>query len=379
MGYRLLKSILDPESRMAAARAFRLIHHLAVALSLAAAIEVTARSPPLERSLLADLALLAAGLFLAEWLLRLVAAPALSVPPGRPWARLRYLLSFLGLVDLVSAAALPAALLLGVPLELAVTAAVLPILKLTRYVAGFSLIGRVLRNERGTLLGVLAAFAMVLLLAGTAQYLLEHEAQPATFGSVGASLWWCIVTLTTAGYGDAIPVTAAGRMLAGLVMVLGIAVFALWAGIIASGFAAEMRRHDFLRTWTLVAQVPLFRALGAGVIAEVARCLRPRQVPAGATVVRKGDPGDCMYFIVAGEVEVALQARSVRLVAGDFLGEMALITGEPRRATVTAVSQTRLLTLDIADFRLLAGQHPELTRAIEEEAARRGAGASASP
>lgn len=246
-------------------------------------------------------------------------------------------------------------------------------LKLTRYVAGFALIGRVLHNERGALLSVLAAFAMVLLLAGTAEYLLERGGQPQTFGSLPAALWWCIVTLTTTGYGDAIPATDLGRVIASLVMILGIAIFALWAGILASGFAAEIRRRDFLRTWTLVARVPLFKQLGAQVIAEVARLLRPRRLPAGAPLMRKGEPGDCMYFIVDGEVEVALEPKPVRLGQGAFLGEMALITGEPRSASVLVRRATQLLTLDIADFRALAGQHPELTSAIEAEAERRRA------
>jgi len=378
MSYRLLGSILDSASRRAPARAFRLVHHTALMLSVAAVLGITMQSAPLPQPLLIGFVLVVAGFFLVEWLLRLFAAPVLMQPRGRPRARLRYLVSFLGLVDLASASALPAALLLGVPPEQAFAGAILWVLKGMRYAAGFSLIGRVLRNERSTFFSVLVAFAMVLLLAGMAEYLLEGETQPATFGSLPAALWWCIVTLTTTGYGDAIPKTALGRMVAGLVMVLGIAVFALWAGILASGFATEVRRRDFVRTWGLVAKVPLFRALGAGVIAEVARLLRPQRLPAGAALMRKGEPGDCMYFIVEGEVEVALEPSPVRLHGGDFLGEMALITGEPRIATATALGETQLLTLDIADFHTLAGRHPELTGAIEAEAARRRKGATAS-
>ncbi len=371
MDHRTLGSLLDPEARAGGARALRWLHHGLLALGLVAVIELTLQSTPIDRQLLVDLALLVSACFLVEWLLRAVAAPALAVPPGRPGARRHYLLSFLGLVDLLSGWAIPVALLCGLPASEAVTLGALWMLKLTRYVAGFAVIGRVLHNERGALLSVLAAFAIVLLLAGTAEYLLERGGQPQTFGSLPAALWWCIVTLTTTGYGDAIPASTLGRVVASLVMILGIAIFALWAGILASGFAAEVRRRDFLRTWSLVAKVPLFQALGATVIAEVARLLRPRRLPAGAPLMRKGEPGDCMYFIVEGEVEVALEPRSVRLGPGSFLGEMALITGEPRSASVNARRATQLLTLDIADFRVLAGQHPELTSAIEAEAARR--------
>ncbi|MEZ5670100.1 MAG: cyclic nucleotide-gated ion channel [Alphaproteobacteria bacterium] len=220
---------------------------------------------------------------------------------------------------------------------------------------------------------VLAAFAMVMLVSATAEYWAEHLEQPDRFGSLPAALWWCITTLTTTGYGDAVPATPLGRIVGGAVMVCGIALFALWAGILASGFASELRRRDFLRTWNLVAQVPLFRDLGAAVIAEVARLLRPRAVAAGSVLMRLGEPGDCMYFIVSGAVEVRLPHEAVRLDEGAFFGELALITGAPRTAAAVALQPTQLLVLDIADFREVSAHHPSLAAAIAQEAARRSA------
>ena len=132
-----------------------------------------------------------------------------------------------------------------------------------------------------------------------------------------------------------------------------------------------MRRRAFLRTWDLVARVPLFHDVGAVVIAEVAQRLRPREVDAGQVIVRKGDSGDCMYFIVQGEIQVQLGDAAPRLGDGAFFGELALITGAPRNATVVATRTTQLLSLDIADFRDLAARHPALTDAIHEEARRR--------
>ncbi len=119
--------------------------------------------------------------------------------------------------------------------------------------------------------------------------------------------------------------------------------------------------------------MPLFAAVGAGTIAEVARLLRPRDLAAGRVVVRRGEPGDCMYFIAEGEVEIRLARHPVRLGPGGFFGEMALITGEPRVASVVSVQPTRLLVLDVADFRGLAGARPELSQAIHAEARRRQA------
>lgn len=100
------------------------------------------------------------------------------------------------------------------------------------------------------------------------------------------------------------------------------------------------------------------------------RLLRPREVPEGYVVMRRGEPGDCMYFLVSGEIEIRVRPN-VRLGPGDFFGEMALITGRPRTATAVATKYCVLLTLHVTDFRHLAARKPELTEAINREAARR--------
>src|SRR5271165_5735408 len=171
--------------------------------------------------------------------------------------------------------------------------------------------------------------------------------------------------------GDVVPITPLGRMLGGVVMMSGIIVFALWAGILATGFAEETRRREFLRTWDLVAKVPFFHDIGASIIADVARLLRPREYPAGAVIFRRGEHGDCMYFIASGEVEIRLAPDPIYLGAGQFFGEIALLTGGPRTATVVAACASTLLLLDIADFRDLVGRQPDLARIINEEAERR--------
>jgi len=177
--------------------------------------------------------------------------------------------------------------------------------------------------------------------------------------------------MTNAGYGDSVPQTVPGRMLAGVVMVCGIVVLALVAGILATGFAQEMRRYAFLRTWNIVAKVPFFQTIGASVIAEVARLLRPRDYPAGAVIVRRGEPGDCMYFIASGEVEIEIGPEPLRLGTGEFFGEIALLTGTPRTATVVAAEPCTLLRLDIVEFRELMGRQPELARVIYDAAHQR--------
>jgi voltage-gated potassium channel len=177
--------------------------------------------------------------------------------------------------------------------------------------------------------------------------------------------------LTTVGYGDMAPITTLGRIVAGCVMICGIILFGLLAGILASGFSAEVRREEFLRNWSIVASVPMFHQLGAGTIGDLAAVLRPREMPANVVVTRKGSPGSSMYFIVSGGVKVELAAGFARLGPGHFFGERALLTGERRNATVVTVADTVLLELDIADLRMLASSHPELTSLIEDAALQR--------
>jgi voltage-gated potassium channel len=384
-----LDLVLDPAATSPPARAFRSAQRIAIAVGLGTLILGTV--PELaaaHQQTLTALVLLIAGLFAIEYGLRLCQAPAAAVadfeadPPSghgglarwQPWiAWLGRLSTPLALVDLAAWLAVPAALLAGIAPASARLLGLIWVFKLVRYTPALDMLLRVVRNERAPLSGVLLAFLIALLLAATGAYLLERDVQPATFGSIPAALWWAITTLTTTGYGDEIPITPLGRLLAGVVMIGGIAVFALWAGILASGFAQELRRREFLKTWDLVARVPLFATVGAEIIAEVTRLLRPRDLMAGRTVVRRGEPGDCMYFIVEGEVVIRLPGHPVRLGPGSFFGEMALITGEPRVASVVTVQPTQLLVLDVADFRGLATGRPELSQAIHAEARRRQA------
>jgi voltage-gated potassium channel len=312
--------------------------------------------------------------FFAEYALRLIAAPAAphAAHLGKWRTRLAWAISIGGLADLLGV--VPGILAVVFGPEFASLFGFLWTFKLVRYAPGLAGLQRVIRDSRHALLSVLIGFCIVLVVSASLAYLLERAAQPQAFGSMPAALWWAITTLTTTGYGDITPLTPLGRMLGGAVMVSGIIVFALWAGILATGFAEETRRRQFLQTWDLVANVPFFHDVGAAAIADVARLLRPREYAAGALIVRRGAPGDCMYFVASGEVQVQVKPEPVILGPGAFFGEVALLTGGPRNATIVALRQCTLLSLDIADFRQLLGRQPDLARVIHEEAQRRPGG-----
>ncbi|MGB6566660.1 MAG: cyclic nucleotide-gated ion channel, partial [Xanthobacteraceae bacterium] len=283
----------------------------------------------------------------------------------------RYLRSPSCWVDLLSVFPVPVALLCGVPPPTAWLFASLWVLKLAQYSSGFAQLGRVFVLEAKALASVLVLFLIALFLASAAMHVIEREGQPGAFGSLPSALWWAVVTLTTTGYGDEVPHTNLGHLLGALVMICGIATFGLWTGILATGFAAESRRRHFIQTWDLVSKVPFFQTLDPAAFTEITHMLRRLEVPERVAIIRRGKAGDCMYFIAAGEVQVDIKPVPVRLGTGAFFGELALLGDSVRSANVTTTMPSTLLILDLADFRTLTANHPDLKRAIDAEAQRR--------
>ncbi|TPV93622.1 MAG: ion transporter [Myxococcales bacterium FL481] len=100
---------------------------------------------------------------------------------------------------------------------------------------------QMLRSSRYELLMTLHLATVLVLVASTAIYYIERDAQPDVFGSIPASMWWAVVTLTTVGYGDVYPVTPLGRVLGGVIATLGIGVFALPTAILGGAFRDALR------------------------------------------------------------------------------------------------------------------------------------------
>jgi voltage-gated potassium channel len=282
-----------------------------------------------------------------------------------------YFLSLSCLVDIVCVFAVPVALLYGARAPNAWLFSSLWVLKLAQNSPGFAQLGRVFVLEAKPLASVLALFLIVLFLSSAAMFVVERGVQPGAFNSMPEALWWAVVTLTTTGYGDKVPITQVGHLLGGIVMIFGIISFGLSTGILATGFAAEMRRRNFIQTWDLVSKVPFFQSLDPSAITEITHMLRRLEVPERVAIIRRGKVGDCMYFIAAGEVQVDIKPVPVRLGAGAFFGELALLGDSVRSANVTTTMPSTLLILDLADFRTLTANHPDLKRAIDAEGQRR--------
>lgn len=97
----------------------------------------------------------------------------------------------------------------------------------------------VVHRKKEDLVVSFAAMGILLIVTSSMMYFVEHSAQPEVFPSIPETLYWEIITLTTVGYGDVVPITTAVRILAGVVAGIGIGMFGLPASILASGFIEE--------------------------------------------------------------------------------------------------------------------------------------------
>jgi voltage-gated potassium channel len=365
-----MHELFTHESATATGRTVRAGLVLLIVLSVGTAILESV--PHIHRAhgaLLDAIQVLATFGFAIEYGLRVWVAPEDPGSASAAQARRRYLFSLPGIIDLLAAfpfTLLPRALGLD---WLDIT----PIFKLLRHTAAFQFLVEAVYSERRVLGSAVLLMIALLVFQSAMVYYFERDAQPDKFGSIPEALWWGIVTLTTVGYGDVTPVTLAGKIAGGLTAVIGVCMFAIPVGIIASAFIEAVRRREFVDTWNLVAKVPLFRNLDASRIAAVAGVLRARRAERGERLIRKGDPGDSMYFVVSGDVEVDTEtgAAKGKLGQGDFFGEIALIAERPRTATITTITACRLLVLHKDDFQTFMEAHPDLKEAVGVAAARR--------
>jgi voltage-gated potassium channel len=239
-------------------------------------------------------------------------------------------------------------------------------LKLARYSPGMRSLLDALYTERRALFGCLVIVMGATLVAASIMQVVEGSAQPEKFGTIPDAMWWAIVTLATVGYGDVTPITPLGKVITALYILASLIIIALPVGIVATAFASEIHRRDFVVSWGMVARVPLFAGLSAADIADISRLLRAQTVEAGTMIVRRGESGDSMYFVGNGEVEVELPGKRVRLVVGDFFGEVAVLGRTRRMATVTAVTRANLLILDAQDLEALMAREKRIAERIQE-------------
>ncbi len=189
-------------------------------------------------ALFTSVELISVAIFTVEYLLRLWCCVEEERFAHPIKGRLRYMFSFMALVDLL--AILPfyfrvSKVDLRVIRLLRLTR-IMRIIKLGRYYQSFKQIKRVFSDKREELTITMVTMFFLLIISSSIMYFVESETQPEVFSSIPASMWWGVCTLTTVGYGDMYPVTTLGKLMASVMSILGIGMFALPAGILAGGF-----------------------------------------------------------------------------------------------------------------------------------------------
>lgn len=185
------------------------------------------------------------AVFTIEYLVRVWSAIDLAEATDKSpiMGRLRYMLNPIALVDLIAILPFYLSLYLSFDLRFLRVLRMLRLFKLTRYSPALGAMLDVIQRESEALLAAFVVLLIMLVISSGGIYLLENDLQPEVFGSIPSSMWWAIVTLTTVGYGDVVPLTAGGKVFGGLIGLIGIGMIALPAAIMASGFAENIRER----------------------------------------------------------------------------------------------------------------------------------------
>jgi voltage-gated potassium channel len=308
------------------------------------------------------------AVFTLEYLARVWSATA--DPSGKfrhpLLGRLRYMVTPMAIMDLLAILPFFLRAFLGFDSRILRIFRLMRLLKLIRYSPALTIIGAVIVAQRKALVAALLIIVCALLFSATILFAVEHEAQPDKFSSIPAAMWWALATLSTVGYGDVLPITVWGRIFGAMTMILGIGMLALPTGVIASGFANEIRKRDFVVNWKLVSLVPLFKELDTAQIAEIVSLLTPLIVPSNHAVVKVGEEADSMFLLVSGKLEVEVHPQPFLVQDGEFFGEFSLLAKRKQVATTVSLTECQLLELKADDFERLLASHESMRDAPDE-------------
>jgi voltage-gated potassium channel len=184
-------------------------------------------------------------IFTLEYLLRLWTCTSEEKYSHPVLGRLRYIFSFGALIDLFAFAPfyLPFTKIDLRVIRILRLFRFLRIFKLGRYLNATRLISNVFKSKKEELILCMVITLSLIIVASSFMYFAENQVQPDKYSSIPATMWWCVTTLTTVGYGDVFPITVIGKFLTAFIAILGIGMFALPAGILASGFSDEFQKR----------------------------------------------------------------------------------------------------------------------------------------
>lgn len=182
-------------------------------------------------------------IFCIEYILRIWTADYLYPGTGKGRARFKFLLSFDGIVDLLTI--IPAFFLSGfVIFRMLRVARIFHLFRLNAKYDSFNVITTVLYEKRNQIISSVFIVMILMLASSLCMYSVEHNAQPEVFRNAFSGIWWSMSTLLTVGYGDIYPITTLGRIMAICIAYLGVGVVAIPTGIISAGFVEQYQRKS---------------------------------------------------------------------------------------------------------------------------------------
>ena len=184
------------------------------------------------------------AIFSIEYALRVWSSVELYPDDIPPWkARLKYVFSLMAIIDLLAILPFYLGLFFELDLRFLRVMRLLRVFKLGRYSFAMQMLLDVLRREFKTFIAIGTVLLVLMVIASSGIYLIEHKVQPDKFGSIPESMWWAMATLTTVGYGDVVPITPIGKFFGGMITLMSMGMVALPAGILASSFSEELRKR----------------------------------------------------------------------------------------------------------------------------------------
>ena len=181
--------------------------------------------------------------FSIEYLLRLWTSDLIYPHLSKTKARIKYIFSFMGLIDLLAILPFYMPFVLTIDLRILRTVRLLRLLRLLKvnhYSDALTTVVSVIRAKATQLLSSMLVVTVLIVISSLLMYSLEHEAQPDIFRNAFSGFWWAVATLTTVGYGDIYPITALGRFMGAVIAILGIGLVAIPTGIISAGFIEDI-------------------------------------------------------------------------------------------------------------------------------------------
>lgn len=305
-------------------------------------------------------------IFIFEYALRLWVAPLQEeyCLYSAYKARMKYIFSPLAVIDLLAIIPFFLPAVMGIDLRHLRIFRLVKFLKLLRYSPALSSMWRVIYGERHVLFAALVIMFGMVMISSSIMYVIEGPVQPDKFGTIPDAAWWSLATLTTVGYGDVVPISAAGKAVGGVMMIFGLGFYALPIGIIASGFSEEIHRREFYVPSAIIAKAVLFKDMPSDVRDEMASRFKSITVTAGTVLTHRRDDQNGIYLILSGQLSVFYRHRSLSLEAGDLIGEYGVINEHGIQPAIVARKASHLLWLDGSDTHVLLSMWPEFSEEL---------------